>query len=724
MVGFKGMKFSLRMGGFAVGIVGLQLLAAAVAGPAMAEVAASDWQPGEKGNIRLIAATSGVGDQEVVRLGLEVELQPGWKTYWRSPGDAGIPPSVDWTANENVQSTEFLWPAPERFSYYGLDTFGYGDQIVYPIDVVPARAGEAMRLNADVFLLICDDVCIPHDYSVSLDLPAGPADPSDHAGLLDRFRDQVPGDGSDVGLTLESSALSGTAEAPFVEVAFRSTEPFVTPDLLVEGPEDVFFGKPAFEFSDDGLLVRASVPAEDAFGEERALPLNGRTITLTLFDGDRAMETEIAPYFGGATASSGTATVMGVSFLVILGLALVGGLVLNLMPCVLPVLSIKLLSVVSHGGGDPREVRLGFLATAAGIVSSFLAIATGLVILKSAGAAIGWGIQFQQPVFIIAMVVIITLFACNMWGMFEVRLPGAVSDAAVEHSGGTGLKGHFFSGAFATLLATPCSAPFLGTAVGFALSRGVFDIYSVFAALGIGMAVPFLGVALFPKVATKLPRPGNWMVVLKKIMALALAATAVWLITVLAAQVSIPAAIVVTVLMVLAALMIGGRGRLPAKAERAVPAGVLAASVLAFGVPLALPATEGAQAIEQRGNVTWLPFDEAAIPQLVADGHIVFVDVTAEWCITCQVNKKRVLDVGQVAKALGDDRIVTMKADWTRPSDMISNYLASFERFGIPFNVVYGPDKPSGVILPELLTDGAVITALGDANINFAVASN
>ncbi len=724
MVGCEGMKTVLGKAGFAAGLVGLAMIGAAVQ-PALAGVAASDWQPGEKGNVRLIAATNGVADDGTVRLGLEVDLEPGWKTYWRSPGDAGIPPSINWDGSANLQSTEFLWPAPERFSYYGLDTFGYGDQVVYPIDIVAADSGEAVQLRGQVFLLICDDVCIPHDYSVSLDLPAGPAGPSDHAGLLDRFRAQVPGDGSGVGLTIEGAGLSGSAETPLVEVAIRSSEPFVAPDLLVEGPEDVVFRAPQVELSDDGLLARISVPAEDAFGDERALPLNAQPLLVTLVDGDRAMEAEIAPVFGGLLGAEASAeTMVGVSLLAIIGLALVGGLILNLMPCVLPVLSIKLLSVVSHGGGDPREVRLGFLATAAGIVTSFLVLASGLLVLKSAGAAIGWGIQFQQPAFIIAMVVILTLFACNLWGLFEVRLPGAVSDAAVEHSGGTGLKGHFFSGAFATLLATPCSAPFLGTAVGFALSRGAFDIYSVFAALGIGMAVPFLAVAAFPRVATKLPRPGTWMIKLKKILSLALVATALWLITVLAAQVSPVAAVLVAVLMVVATLLIGGRGRLPANSGRAVPAGVVLASALAFGVPVALPAAEGTQAIEQRGDVTWLPFDEAAIPQLVADGHTVFVDVTAEWCITCQVNKKRVLDVGQVAETLGHDRIITMKADWTRPSDVISNYLASFERFGIPFNVVYGPDKPAGVVLPELLTDGAVLTALGDANTNFAVAAN
>ena len=701
----------------AVGLMVLGMQAAAAEG-------ASEWQDGEKANVRLISATTGVGDLETLRLGLEVELQQGWKTYWRSPGDAGIPPHLVWDGSENVGEIDFQYPAPVRFDYYGLDTFGYEDRVVYPIEITPAVVGEAVDLQAQVNLLICDDVCIPHTMDVDFSIPGGPAGPSDHGNLLDRFANLVPGDGSLAGLNLVSTSLSGPAETPTLEVAFAADEPFVAPDLLVEGPDTVLFHRPEAELSAGGMEVRFLVSAEDVFGDPVPVDVTSEPLVVTLVDGARAMEAAITPQFGGG----GAAAVGGLTLLTILGLALVGGLVLNLMPCVLPVLSIKMLAVVGHGGDDPKRVRLGFLATTAGIISAFLVLASGLVILKAVGLSVGWGIQFQQPLFIVTMVLILTLFACNMWGMFEIRLPGKVSDVAATAggggSGGDSMKGHFFSGAFATLLATPCSAPFLGTAVGFALSRGVFDIYAVFAALGIGMAAPFVAVALFPQVATMLPKPGNWMLTLKKVLSFTLVATAIWLLTVLAVQVSILAAVVVAGLMVAITALIALRPRMPeGYARPALAAGVVAA-VLSFAAPSVLPEGTADASPSAGDTVAWAPFEPDAIAQYVADGKVVFVDVTAEWCITCKVNKKRVLDTETVAAVLNSPDVIPMKADWTKPNDEIAQYLASFGRFGIPFNIVYGPDSRGGEVLPELLSMDSVAEGFGAADTAIAVAFN
>ena len=699
----------------------LPALALMTAGaPALAADGASAWQDGEKADVRLISATTAVGELETLRLGLEVALEPGWKTYWRSPGDAGIPPHLVWEGSDNVDTIDFQYPAPVRFDYYGLDTFGYEDRVVYPIEITPAVAGQAVDLTAQVNLLICDDVCIPHTMNVDLTLPGGPAGPSDHANLLDQFSNLVPGDGSLTGLNLVSTSLSGPAETPTLQVAFAADEPFVAPDLLVEGPDTVLFHRPEAEFNADGTEVTFLVSAEDAFGEPVPVDVTSEPLVVTLVDGARAMEASITPQFG----ASGGVSAGGLTLLTILGLALVGGLVLNLMPCVLPVLSIKLLSVVGHGGDDPKRVRLGFLATTAGIISAFLVLATGLVILRSVGLSVGWGIQFQQPLFIVTMVLILTLFACNLWGMFEIRLPGKVSDVAATAGHGDSMKGHFFSGAFATLLATPCSAPFLGTAVGFALSRGVIDIYAVFAALGVGMAAPFVAVAVFPKVATMLPRPGNWMLTLKKVLSFTLVATAIWLLTVLAVQVSILAAVVVAALMVAIAALIALRERMPESYARpALAAGVVAA-VLSLAAPAVLPEAAGDANASAGDTVAWVPFDPAAIPQYVADGKVVFVDVTAEWCITCQVNKKRVLDTETVAGVLNSVDVIPMKADWTKPNDEIAQYLASFGRFGIPFNIVYGPDSRGGEVLPELLSMDNVAAGFGAADTAIAVAFN
>ncbi|MCZ6589203.1 MAG: protein-disulfide reductase DsbD family protein [Alphaproteobacteria bacterium] len=686
------------------------------------EEAASAWEKGPKAEVRLIAATTAVGELEAIPLGIEVKLQPGWKTYWRSPGDAGIPPQVDFTGSSNVASTEFRWPVPTRFQYFDLETFGYSKEVVFPIDVELERPGEPAMLRARVDMLICDDVCIPHTMNVSLDLPAGPAAPSDHVNVINQYSARVPGDGTGVGLSFEAASFSGSNTNPLLEVAFRGAVPFVNPDLLIEGSEDHAFSRPEFQITDGGMLAIARVSAEDIFGDGAPVDLAAQPVTLTLFDGNRSIETQVTPTPGPLAVDG--ATMHYVTLLSIVGLALIGGLILNLMPCVLPVLSIKLLSVVSHGGGDPKQVRLGFLATTAGIVVSFLALATLAVGVKAAGLAVGWGIQFQHPVFIIAIVVILTLFAANMWGLFEINLPGQVSDVAVKASGGTSLRGNFFQGAFATLLATPCTAPFLGTSIGFALSRGAIEIYAVFAALGVGMALPFILVAIFPVLATKLPRPGPWMNWLKKFLALALVATAVWLLSVMGFQVSATAAFVVGALMAAIAVLFAVRRYVTPSMMRAVPAAIVIVIAGAFATPATLSALNlnGDDAPRALAS-DWRPFDQAAIPQLVAAGNVVFVDVTAEWCITCQVNKRRVLQTGDVAGVLNSSKVIMMRADWTKPNNQIANYLASFNRFGIPFNVIYGPNSPSGVVLPELLSKGAVFAGLEKAGFSADVAS-
>lgn len=684
--------------------------------------AASAWEKGPKADVRLIAATTAVGQLGAIPLGMEVKLQPGWKTYWRSPGDAGIPPQIDFTGSTNVAATQFRWPVPARFNYYDLETFGYSKEVVFPIDLELERPGEPVALRARVDMLICDDVCIPHTMNLSLDLPGGPAALSDHANLIDRYKVQVPGDGTNVGLTFAAASFSGSNTNPLLEVAFRGAVPFDNPDVLIEGFEDHAFSKPEIEITDGGMLLLARMTAEDIFGDGAPVDLAAQPVTLTLIDGARSMETQVTPVPGPLVVDG--ASMRYVTLLSIVGLALIGGLILNLMPCVLPVLSIKLLSVVSHGGGDRKQVRLGFLATTAGIVVSFLALATLAVGVKAAGFSVGWGIQFQQPLFIVAIVVILTLFAANMWGLFEINLPGRVSDVAVKASGGTSLSGNFFQGAFATVLATPCTAPFLGTSIGFALSRGAGEIYAIFAALGVGMALPFILIALFPALATKLPKPGPWMGWLKKFLALALVATAVWLLSVMGFQVSATAAFVVGALMVAIAALFAIRRYVSPAMVRAVPAAIAIVIVGAFAAPATLSALnlngDGAPAAIASD---WRPFDRAAISQLVAAGNVVFVDVTAEWCITCLVNKKRVLEVGDVAGALNNPKVIAMRADWTKPNESISNYLASFNRFGIPFNVIYGPNSPSGVVLPELLSNKAVFAGLEKAGFTRDVAS-
>ncbi|MBM3565879.1 MAG: hypothetical protein FJX42_07190 [Alphaproteobacteria bacterium] len=686
--------------------------------PVRAESAASAWSTTQHAQVRLVSAVTAAGADGTVPLGLHFRMEKGWKIYWRSPGDAGFPPKVKWDGSENLARADLSWPIPERFRVLGIDTVGYKDEVVLPLAVRPARTDAPLALNATVDFLTCDQICVPYTTRVSLSLPAGPARPSAEAHLVNRFAARVPSDGQRLGLSIEKAEVLPAKNAKgrpaaALAVTLSGRTPLTNPDVFIDGPADgnlvgVNYGPPQATRTGDGVRAVVVMPVDGATDAELA----GRTITVAaVADGGRIAERTMTLAAGTLPAPAAPGGGMTLSLAILT--ALLGGLILNLMPCVLPVLSIKLLGVVKHGGGERRTVRLSFIASAAGILFSFLLLAGALIALKAGGAAIGWGIQFQQPWFLIAMILVVMAFAANLWGFFEVHLPQSVADLWEHAAHVHGLGGHFLTGMFATLLATPCTAPFLGTAVGFALARGPAEILSIFAALGVGLALPYLAVAAWPGLATRLPRPGPWMARLKQVLGLALLATAVWLATVLAAQIGVQAAFAVALLAGLLVALLS-RWRHPSGSVRlAAWTGIAAVVALAFFAPSVAPTPDADQLAKTRpaNDPRWRTFDEAAIPGLIAAGKTVFVDVTADWCITCKANKAVVLNQGEVAAWLASDAVVAMQADWTRPDDRIAAYLARFGRYGIPFNIVYGQQAPAGIPLPEILTEKEVMAA-------------
>jgi suppressor for copper-sensitivity B len=719
----------------------ISILAAMPAGAANGDSAASAWSVTDQMRLRLVSASTTAGNE--TRLGLEFEMKPGWKVYWRSPGDAGFPPSIDWQGSRNLKAAEFMWPVPHRFSVQGLETLGYKNSVVFPIAARAEDATAGLDVHARVRYLACDDICIPYEAKLALALPAGVAHPSAFAHLIDKYAAQVPSDGKAHGLSIERlTAISAkTAGNGFLRVVAHADLPFEAPDAFLEGSPVLAYAKPSVKLSDGGRLATIDIEVNglDLLEDAPGKTLTGRQFTVTLADGARSAEKRLAalaPTAGEIASdalptgaiSAPAAMAKAPSFWVMALLAVLGGLILNLMPCVLPVLSLKMLSLVKHGGGHERDVRLGFMASAAGIIATFLVLAGVLATLRSAGTVIGWGIQFQQPWFLTTLVLLVTIFACNLWGFFEVRLPAFVSDLGGGAAHVHGLGGHFLGGAFATLLATPCTAPFLGTAVGFALAGSVVDMLAIFAALGIGLSLPYLLVAAFPRLATWLPRPGPWMIRLKAVLGLLLAGTGVWLIYVLAGVAGTNAATAIGVVAVIAAGLLFLSHRGSAGARLSVP-GLVALGFLALALPSWLPtapdatASKGSPGESAALKSIWRPFDPAAIPALVASGKTVFVDVTADWCITCQVNKRVVLAQADMLARLKGENVVAMQADWTRPSDAIAGYLARYGRFGIPFNAVYGPKAPDGIVLPELLNTSAVLDALAAAGTPAALAT-
>lgn len=696
------------------------VLAALGANCGSAVAAAGPWWRSDQAQLRLIAASDATGSAQSLSLGLEFKLIPGWKIYWRSPGDAGYPPRVNWAGSENLESAAIRWPLPHRFTVLGLETLGYEDSVVLPLDAVPFERGKALKLRATVSFLTCEEICVPYEAHLSLDLPAGPQTTTREAALIARFAAEVPPQAGGDSLRLDRALVDGPPGDQSVRVVVPAARALSAPDLFIEGPPGFRFSRPRLSAGDAGsqVLTALASPPPGTLGS--GADLTGKTLTFTLVSGGRAVEQRLVASRGNAFAEHAPAPFSWRTLAGMFALALVGGLILNLMPCVLPVLSIKLLSAVGHAGAPERTVRQGFIASAAGIVASFLVLATAAVVLKSAGMAAGWGIQFQQPLFLIAMALLLMLFASNLWGLFEFHLPGAISDVAANTGQGHGMLGHFLTGAFVTLLATPCSAPFLGTAVGFALARGPGEIYLIFAALGVGLALPYLLVAAVPHLATRLPRPGPWMGTVRRVLGLALAATAIWLILVLDAQVGRGAAVIAAIALTLVPVVLLGRTLVPSLPRAVGWAGVGIMAAAALVAPLVVPRGQSRTTTAGTAGeaVRWVAFNPAAIAGEITVGRVVFVDVTADWCLTCQVNKALVLDPEPIRSRLNGPRVVAMRADWTRPDPAIAAFLHRYGRFGIPFNVVYGPGTPGGRVLPELLTREAVAAALEAASGN------
>jgi suppressor for copper-sensitivity B len=616
---------------------------------------------------RLFSAVKGVDHLKTIQVGVEVKLDEGWKAYWRTPGEAGLAPVFTWTGSENFKTAKILWPAPHRFTAFDIDNFGYEDKVVFPVEITPEEEGKPIALKLKLDLLVCKNLCVPSTQMLTLTIPAGEAEVSGDQPLLAEALRKVPATEESNDFSIKNLWLEEGSDKKVTLHAFghAAAAPGEGADMFVESQSFLSVGKPAFIYNagTHDLQIEASIRSDDTLDNLKK-NLSGGSLTLTFVDGDRAFERRAA-LGGGKQETHAVDNILRATQEhadpAILLLAFIGGLILNLMPCVLPVLSLKILSVLSHGGKDHRQHRWtifrNFMASAAGIVFSFWLMAAALIALKDAGETIGWGIQFQYPGFLVFLILVLSAFAANMWGLFEIPLPRFLAkNLAVRHENEPTLLGHFLTGAFATLLATPCTAPFLGAAVGFALSRQAVDIMVVFTFLGLGLAAPYILLALSPRIFKYMPKPGKWMVTLKKILSVALALTAVWLVSVLV--------------------------------------------------------TVSTQPTLDDG---WTKFNEALIRPAVDEGKTVVVDVTADWCLTCKANKRLVFDQQEVEDAMFVPNVLLLQADWTHHDEAISAYLKKYGRYGIPFNIIYGPGAPDGIILSELPGKKDVLRALAEA---------
>lgn len=688
---------------------------------AFAHAVSTAWQEEEQIRTRIVSAQDSFA-QGGFFLGVEQELKKGWKTYWRSPGAAGYPLRIDAQGSENLKTLEILWPVPRRFAFSGLENFGYRDSVLFPVKVELEDPKKPLELQLLLSYLVCNEICIPYENRFSLHLSPGIAFDSLEAPLIQEALDKVPApykgeqQGFDAvhlvkrGQELWLKGTVQTATGADGDLAERSPgngflsrkDDFSGFDIIVEGPPSFAFSPPHFNRLDRHKFV-FDIAVEN-FEADQTTVLEGKQLLLTfVHEEGKSFERQIVAHHG-FDADTGRMDIGWLpssaifSFLV---LAFFGGLILNIMPCVLPVLSLKFMVLVSRAGQDQLVVRRGFIVTAGGILVSFLLLALAAMSLKALGLSIGWGMQFQQPVFLVFMVFVLLFFALNLFGLFTIPSPSFVNDLAVEKTASRGYRSDFYTGVFATLLATPCSAPFLGTAVAFALSGSILDILVIFLALGLGMSLPYLVISAFPQLARVVPRPGGWMKAVKLLMGVALLGTSFWFVTVIYAQTGpwLVAGLLGFCLLSLLCLCLPVKGRW-----------VFVALLFVGAMSLAFfaPSSETAERKEEN----WLTFDEDAILGLVAQGRVVFVNVTADWCITCQVNKRLVLDRRPIRRVFHDNNVVLMQADWTKPDEAIFAYLEANGRYGIPFNKVYGPQKPEGLDLPEILTQNQVLKAV------------
>ncbi|WP_394198183.1 protein-disulfide reductase DsbD family protein [Litoreibacter albidus] len=649
----------------------------------------------ERMTARLITAENAVAPNAgALSVALQIDLADGWKTYWEAPGAVGYAPDLDWSGSANLRSSEIMYPAPTRFEAFDIENYGYEKHVTFPIQVVLDETGETTVLNVTGNVLVCAELCIPEmfDLSVTLLAGAGGIDTASATQIADAVA-TVPVALDEAGMRNARHWLS--PDKSELQVAVDSAQPFGSNvQLFPNMGADAAFGAPSFTYSSDRTSVVAVLPVLSA-------PENTAPFEVTLTDGPRA-----ARFTADTASPSPLADASGVASLWwIAAIALLGGLILNIMPCVLPVLTIKFASALKSRDQSPARIRAGFLVSALGVLAFMWALVAILLAIRAGGGQIGWGVQFQNPVFLGVMIALIAGFAANMAGMFEITLPQRLNTSMAQAENGTGLWGDFATGALAAVLATPCSAPFLGTAVTFALAGSGFEAVVIFTALGLGLAAPYLAMALRPSLVKALPKPGIWMVRVKWLMAGLLALTALWLASVLALVSGWGVAVLVLALIVAALAAL----KLP-RASRAV------AVTLAIGA-IMVPALwhPAPQQLEQSAN--WLAFDEAEIAKALAKDEVIFVDVTAAWCLTCKANKARVLDRNPVADALQADGVTAMRGDWTQSNPAISSYLKANGRFGIPFNIVYGPGAPQGIALPEFLTHDAVMQALDAARL-------
>jgi len=635
-------------------------------------------------------------------LGLYFKLEPGWHVYWKNAGDSGEPPRIRWTLPNGVTAGPLQFPAPKRLPLGPLMDFGYENEVLYPIklDVAPnVKSGKAV-LVANVDWLVCREVCIPGKAELKLTLGLSPDKPV-----------VIVGSGEDAALM---KRLASTMPHPMpanVKTAFQPT-----PDGFRLGIETGRRESTAEFFPEDQDTFANAAPQKVSptakglvldLKKDTNLSANPKLLNgVLVLSGGRAYELAAQPGTVAEPAEHDWGVMAKTSVL-----AFLGGLLLNLMPCVFPVLFLKGLALCQSCVEERRTLRIHGFVYALGILISFWVLVAVLLGLRAAGASLGWGFQFQSPVFLALMAGLLFFLGLSLAGQFEIGL--SLTSAGGSLAAKQGYAGSFFTGVLAVIVATPCTAPFMGAAIGYALAQPAAVTFCVFTAIALGLAVPYVALTLQPAWTRLLPRPGAWMEVLRQAISVPVFATVIWLAWVLAQAYG--AAVMAALLACLLLLAIAGwfLGRWPAKRWATAVAAVIllfVAGICAYapGKLAAAPESNAGQQTQQQ----WEPWSQDAVSRYQAQGRPVLVDFTASWCLSCQVNERVAFSQPEVRQALKSANVVLLKADWTRHDEAITQALAALDRSGVPAYALYMPGQSEPRMLPEVLTPGIVIDAV------------
>jgi thiol:disulfide interchange protein/DsbC/DsbD-like thiol-disulfide interchange protein len=638
----------------------------------------------------VFASQSAVEKGEDIQIAIRQNIFDGWHTYWTNAGDSGEPMSITWDFPDDVTIGDIHHPTPKRIYYDPLVNFGHYRQPIFTqtLSVTDDYKGDTLTLNGDAFWLVCDDICIPEEQKVSLTIPIGSGTPTNQ-GVFDIATLTKP---ETVNWKSDFYIHNGDAV------------------LTVDIPNDLhnqFTDVEIFPY-DWGLIL----PTSDVMAD-----IADNLITFTASAGDRGLDdieqTKFVLKTGNdaylITARTGnvqTQNYNDINLIFILLFAFVGGLILNLMPCVFPVLSMKALSLVKLSDKERSHARKSGLAYTAGIILSFVLIAGTLIALKGAGETIGWGFQLQNPYVVTALATLLFLIGLNLLGLFDIS--GRFTNIGSKLTTGHDTKSSFFAGVLATLVATPCTAPFMASAIGYALTQSAFVGLLVFAVLGLGLAFPYLLLTYAPAVQRILPRPGAWMDTFKQALSWPMFASAIWLVWVLIQQAGDLAAIYILGLFMAITFIVWFFGKSQSKLWRVIVVAFLAGVFVAY-----------ASILSPKTTMNYEPFDKVKLEQILKNDpdQSVFINMTAAWCITCLVNERTSLSQPSVKQAFEDQNILYMKGDWTNRDEKITKYLESHGRNGVPLYVFYGAQgdnggRPDPVLLPQILTPDIVLSTI------------